>query len=143
LQDEYNQAIADCDAFVALFRTKTGKYTEEEFDVAWRTFRKTGRPLIYTYFQKATVSTSRDNRHDLCSLWDFQDRIETLGHFFTEYESIDGLQRHFRDQLDRLVGSSQTVKKGLNACRGFAPAITEGLRGVVCAGLPKSSRTLI
>src|SRR5262249_28588646 len=32
LQDEYNKAIRDCDIFVCLFFTKTGKFTEEEFD---------------------------------------------------------------------------------------------------------------
>ena len=102
LQDEYNQAIRDCDVFVSLFKTKTGKYTAEEFDVAWQRFQDTGKPRIYTYFRKATVSTSASNRDDLMSLWDFQKKLGELGHFYTEYESIDGLQRHFRDQLDKL-----------------------------------------
>ena len=31
LQDEYNKAITDCDVFVSLFKTKVGRYTEEEF----------------------------------------------------------------------------------------------------------------
>jgi hypothetical protein len=102
LQDEYNQAIRNCDLFVSLFKTKTGKYTEEEFDVAYQTFRRTGKPLIYTYFQKATVSTSPSNRDDLTSLWDFQKKLRELGHFYTEYESIADLQKQFRDQLDKL-----------------------------------------
>jgi len=102
LQDEYNQAIRDCDVLVSLFKTKTGKYTEEEFDVAWQTFQDTGKPLIYTYFRKATVSNSAANRADLISLWDFQHKLDKLGHFYTEYESADGLHRHFRDQLDKL-----------------------------------------
>ncbi|WP_133512972.1 COR domain-containing protein [Candidatus Thiosymbion oneisti] len=102
LQDEYNQAIRNCDLFVSLFKTKTGKYTQEEFDVAHQTFQDTGKPLIYTYFRKATVSTSASNRDDLMSLWDFQKKLKELGHFHTEYESIDGLQRQFRDQLDKL-----------------------------------------
>lgn len=102
LQDEYNRAIRECDLFVSLFMTKTGKYTEEEFDVARRTFEETGKPLIYTYFRQAKVSTSASNRDDLLSLWDFQKKLDDLGHFRTEYESIDGLKRHFRDQLDKL-----------------------------------------
>ncbi len=102
LQDEYNRAIRDCDLFVSLFETKTGKYTEEEFDVAHQTFQETGKPLIYTFFRKATVSTSASNREDLMSLWDFQKKLGELGHYQTEYESIAGLQRDFRDQLDRL-----------------------------------------
>ncbi|MGD1860826.1 MAG: COR domain-containing protein [Leptolyngbyaceae cyanobacterium] len=102
LQDEYNQAIRHCDIFVSLFKTKTGKYTAEEFDVAHHTFQATGKPLIYTYFQKTTVSTSASNRAALMSLWDFQSKLSDLGHFYTEYESTDGLQKHFKDQLDKL-----------------------------------------
>ncbi|MEM9008097.1 MAG: COR domain-containing protein [Cyanobacteria bacterium P01_F01_bin.86] len=102
LQDEYNKEIRDCDIFVSLFKTKTGKYTEEEFDVAHCTFQETGKPLIYTYFRQANISTSTSNRQALLSLWDFQSKLGELGHFYTEYESIDGLQKHFRDQLDKL-----------------------------------------
>ncbi len=36
LQDEYNQEVKACDIFVSLFFTKTGKFTEEEFDTALR-----------------------------------------------------------------------------------------------------------
>ena len=78
------------------------RYTAEEFDVAWQNFRTTGKPRIYTYFRKATVSTSASNRDDLISLWDFQKKLGELGHFYTEYESIGSLQRQFRDQLDKL-----------------------------------------
>ena len=52
LQDEYNKAIRECDVFVSLFFTKTGKFTEEEFDAAHEQFKAAGRPLIYTYFQE-------------------------------------------------------------------------------------------
>lgn len=38
LQDEYNKAIAECDIFVMLFWTKVGKYTEEEFEHAFKQF---------------------------------------------------------------------------------------------------------
>ncbi|MET0069673.1 MAG: COR domain-containing protein [Candidatus Thiodiazotropha sp.] len=107
LQDEYNKEIRKCDIFVSLFKTKTGKYTEEEFDVARQSFLETGKPLIYTYFRKASVSTSARNRSDLISLWNFQQKLNDLGHFHTEYESTDGLQKHFRDQLDKIQFDSQ------------------------------------
>jgi hypothetical protein len=107
LQDEYNEAVRRCDVFVSLFKTKAGKYTEEEFEVAHQTFQRTGKPLIYTYFQKATVSTSPGNRDDLTSLWDFQKKLRELGHFCTEYESIAGLQKQFRDQLDMLLAEDR------------------------------------
>ena len=56
LQDEYNKAIENCDIFVMLFFTKVGKYTEEEFDIAFRKFKESNKPLIYTYFKIAETS---------------------------------------------------------------------------------------
>ena len=68
--------MRDCNIFVSLFKTKTGQYTEEEFDVAHKVFQETGSPLIYTYFKKAEVSNSSKNRKDLISLWDFQEKLD-------------------------------------------------------------------
>ena len=44
-----------CDAFVSVFRTKVGKFTEEEFDVAHDQLKSSGAPHIYTFFEKAQV----------------------------------------------------------------------------------------
>jgi hypothetical protein len=103
LQDEYNKAIKRCDIFVSLFKTKTGKYTEEEFDVAHATFKDSGKPLIYTYFMRTEVPNDRRLRVALNSLWDFQEKLSELGHFNTEYTNLQDLQLQFRRQLDKLL----------------------------------------
>jgi internalin A len=103
LQDEYNKKIRECDIFVCLFLTKTGKFTEEEFDVALRQFKDTGKPRIYTYFKDAAITTGSARREDLTSLWDFQEKLKTLGHFHTVYNNIEHLKNHFREQLDLLL----------------------------------------
>ncbi len=102
LQNEYNREIRACDIFVSLFMTKTGKYTEEEFDVAHQIFKETEKPLIYTFFKKASVSTSSSHRDDLMSLWAFQEKLKGLGHFQTEYNGVEHLKRQFKDQLEKL-----------------------------------------
>jgi internalin A len=48
-QDEYNKKVKNCDIFLSLFETKAGKFTEEEFDVAYQAFIEKKKPLIYTY----------------------------------------------------------------------------------------------
>lgn len=103
LQDDYNKKIENCDIFVSLFKTKTGKYTEEEFDTAHASFKATGKPLIYTYFMRTEVPNDRRLRGALISLWDFQDRLSDLGHFHTEYISIHDLQNKFKRQLDKII----------------------------------------
>jgi len=109
LQDEYNKAVRDCDIFVSLFFTKTGKFTEEEFDTAHRQFLKTRRPLIYTFFKDAEIRTGSARAQDLNSLWAFQEKLKNLKHFYTKYTSIDHLKLQFRDQLLKLLQQGATV----------------------------------
>ncbi|MDX2151810.1 MAG: COR domain-containing protein [Bryobacteraceae bacterium] len=104
LQDEYNRAVAACDVFVALFRTKVGRYTEEEFDVAHRQFLACGVPRIYTYFKNAEVRMAELPRKDLETVWAFQEKLRGLGHYWSVYNDIEHLKRQFRDQLDLLRG---------------------------------------
>ncbi len=103
LQDEYNKAIRDCDIFVSLFFTKTGKFTEEEFDVAHQQFMQTKKPRIYTFFKNADVNINRIIREDFLSLDSFKNRLGELGHFYTGYDNIEHLKRQFKDQLEKLL----------------------------------------
>jgi hypothetical protein len=106
LQDEYNREVRASDIFVALFMTKTGKFTEEEFDVAHAQFKKSGKPLIYTFFCKATIPPTEEGHANLTTLLSFQKKLRTLGHFWTQYDNIEHLKRQFKDQLDRLEATN-------------------------------------
>ncbi|MGH7491106.1 MAG: NB-ARC domain-containing protein [bacterium] len=103
LQDEYNKAIRECDIFVMLFCTKVGRYTAEEFETAFEQFKAMNKPLIFTYFKDAPLTTGSANKDDLSSLWDFQEKLKQLGHFPTVYKNIEGLCEHFGNQLDKLA----------------------------------------
>lgn len=111
LQDEYNKAIRDCDVFVMLYQSKVGKYTREEFKTALEQFRKTGRPLIYTYRKTAAPKTP-PSAEDTLSVAEFEAHLADLKHFRTDYPNRKGLQLHFLQQLHRLA------KEGVI---GFAP----------------------
>jgi internalin A len=102
LQDEYNEAVRACDIFVSLFFRKTGKFTEEEFDTAYRQFKSTGRPRICTFFKNAEVPMGTIG-DEVMSLLQFKKKLQDLGHFCTNYDNIEHLKRQFRDQLDRLL----------------------------------------
>jgi hypothetical protein len=103
LQDEYNKEIRGCDIFVCLIFTKTGKFTEEEFDVAFKTFKETGRPRIFTFFKEGSVDIRSLSASDLQSREAFQKKLSGLGHFYTNYEDARDLKLKFRDQLERLM----------------------------------------
>lgn len=75
----------------------------EEFETAFGQFQRTGKPLVYTYFKDASISTSSFNRRDANSLFDFKDKLDELGHFYTVYKNVEGLQLHFKKQLEKVL----------------------------------------
>jgi TIR domain/PASTA domain len=103
LQEEYNNAIRSSDIFVALFWTKVGRYTAEEFEMAFGQFKSTNKPYIFTYFKNAPIRVSEAIREDLAGLWAFQERLSALGHFYTTYTNTDELNFNFNQQLEILA----------------------------------------
>ena len=97
LQNEYNNTIKSCDIFVALFYTRAGQYTQEEFETAFGQFIQTKKPFIFTYFKQPAQNFERED-----SLIAFQKKLIDLGHFYTLYNNIEGLIYHFNNQLDKL-----------------------------------------
>lgn len=119
LQGEYNNAIQSCDIVLCLFFTKVGKYTAEEFDTAYEIFKDQGKPYIWTYFKNSPINTSSIT-DEILTLLAFKKKIGNLGHFYTEYTTIDNLINKYRSQLDRILpefeaesesGRSEKVKE--------------------------------
>ncbi len=102
LQDEYNKAVESCDVFVSLFHTKVGQYTEEEFIKALDTFKANGKPLIYTYFKDEAINMSKINSNIL-TLLNFKEKLNNLGHFYTNYSDINDLKYKFNEQLIKFM----------------------------------------
>ena len=92
LQDKYNKAIRACDIFVALFLTKAGSWTIEEFGIARDQFKKTNQPKIFTYFKKTA-----DKQESIKAFWK---KLCQLGHFPTVYKNTEDLHLQFWKELD-------------------------------------------
>ena len=102
LQDEYNIVVKHADILVSLFFTKVGKYTLEEFETAFGQFKKTGKPLVFTFFKDAAINTEQIT-DEIQTLLDFRKKLDALGHFRTIYKNIEGLQLHFKNQLEKVL----------------------------------------
>ncbi|RXK88104.1 hypothetical protein EST62_04325 [Chlorobaculum sp. 24CR] len=74
---------------------KVGKYTEEEFDVAYRLFKSSGKPSIFTWFKEPPQAAEP-------SLDRFKKKLDGLGHFFSRYNDAADLWVQFNKELDRL-----------------------------------------
>lgn len=101
LQAEYNKVAEMCDIFVMLFFTKVGKFTAEEFDVAFKKFEEKGKPRIYTYFKEDIIYTG-DIGDEIISMIEFKRKLRDLKHYYTTYRNFEDLQWQFTRQLDKL-----------------------------------------
>jgi internalin A len=101
-QDEYNQAVKSCDIFLSLFMTKTGRYSEEEFDIAHAAFLREQKPHIYTYFKNVPIGTGSITE-EITTLLAFKKKLSDLGHYFTHYTSTEDLKLQFQEQLEKLL----------------------------------------
>ncbi len=102
-QDEYNDLVRASDMFLALFHTKAGKYTVEEFDVATEEFRRTGKkPKNYVYCRDL-----QPGDEESAELKEFKKRLfDEMGHYWSRYNNRDSMQLHFVMQLQLVENSS-------------------------------------
>jgi hypothetical protein len=105
LQDEYNKVIAESDLVVFLFWRRVGEYTNEEFEIALGRFRTKNKPLIYTYFKTADVSSGGKDEDGPASLQAFKDKLVSIGHFYAVYKTADELNLKFNQQLEMLASN--------------------------------------
>ena len=102
-QDEYNEYIKQSDLFLALFRTKAGQFTVEEFELARNEHREKGLPKPHVYCRDLEQGETEDK-----TLTEFKQRLfAEMGHFFARYKNEDGLNLHFVMQL-QLFENSQS-----------------------------------
>ena len=100
-QDEYNEYIKQSDLFLALFRTKAGKFTVEEFELARNEHREKGLPKPHVYCRDLEQGETED-----ATLSEFKQRLfDEMGHFFARYKNEDGLNLHFVMQLQLFENS--------------------------------------
>ncbi|MEE0895017.1 MAG: tetratricopeptide repeat protein [Bacteroidales bacterium] len=102
-QDEYNEYIKQSDLFLALFRTKAGQFTVEEFELARNEHREKGLPKPHVYCRDLEQGETEDK-----TLTEFKQKLfDEMGHFFARYKNEDGLNLHFVMQLQLFENSTQ------------------------------------
>ena len=103
LQDEYNNAIRDCDMIVFLVFSKVGKFTLEEFDTALLAFKENPKLKIWTYFKNAPLYPESIVEEDIKTLFSFKQKLRELGHFRTKYTNIYDLKFQFKNELEKVL----------------------------------------
>ncbi len=106
-QEEYNDEVRASDMFLALFHTKAGRFTIEEFEIAVEEFLRKSQPKVYTYCKDLAAGEVES-----IELTEFKQRlINEMGHYWSHYSNRDTMQLHFVMQLQLVEGSlSESLK---------------------------------
>lgn len=116
MQDEYNERIRNSQYFLLLLYHKAGKYTLEEFEVAYKAFREKGFPKILTYFHETLEEEKAED-----SVLEFKERLEReIGHFPSYFSHIDTVKlgllleiaRDFSGQIEVTVQDGKVFGNG-------------------------------
>lgn len=104
-QDEYNEEIKDCEICIAIFWTQLGKYTKEEFQLAYDGLNAGRNPQrLYVFFKEPANPTDELQR--------FKDSFEyDYGHFYSIFENTDTLRLQFLLQLEIFKNDSIDFSK--------------------------------
>ena len=94
-QEEYNTKLRECEMCMVLFKEKFGKWTEQEFEVAYTELKMGNNPRkLYVYFKEGEdVNPSPELR-------EFRDSLEEkYGHFYSTFTNLDSLKAEFLKQF--------------------------------------------
>lgn len=106
-QDEYNDIVRASDLFLAVFHTKAGKFTIEEFDVATEEFKRKASPKVYVYCKDLQPGETESPE-----LQEFKRRLyDEMGHYWSRYGNRDTMQLHFVMQLQLLESNRMDALK--------------------------------
>ena len=100
-QNDYNNLVLRSDIFIGIFSDKAGKYTQEEFEIAFNNLLNKEKPkYIYIYIR----NLNDDNIEIKNSLTTFKEFLEKkLKHHTSPYESIHDLQYKVSHQIDLVL----------------------------------------
>lgn len=141
LQERYNEAAKSCDIFLMLFFIKVGEFTNQEFEAALNQFQVYGKPLIYTYFKEAYISTgSIDN--EVISMLEFKNKLRDLKHYVSVYTSIEDLKWKFNKQLEKIYGDKFSINY-INSLTSQTEIDSVAIEGVCKLFSPQSNELVI
>lgn len=102
-QDDYNQVLLGCDILICLLFRKIGKFTRQEFDVAYGSFKNGGKPKhIFVYFKEGDVPITSIDR-EYSAILDFKEELYKMGHFPSKYKDENDLLRQIKMQFEKLL----------------------------------------
>jgi hypothetical protein len=107
IQDEFNKDLVyESDIFICLIKEKVGKFTQEEFDEAYRRFKGGEKPkIMYIFFKELAESEKQEIFDDntksqtFQAVRDLKQHIGEIEQMYSQYSNKDDLIRQVENNL--------------------------------------------
>ena len=98
VQSYFNEEMLQCDIVIALFYKKVGKFSKEEFNIAYKKLKIGNKPKYILVFFK--IDPNEKISKDIIRL---KEEIERYEQLYNTFESIDGLILKLNKQLRLII----------------------------------------
>ncbi|KPA11373.1 ATPase AAA [Candidatus Magnetomorum sp. HK-1] len=103
IQDYFNKEMLACDIVVALFYSKVGAFTKEEFELAYENLKIGKKPhYLFVGFKDAQISTS-DITKEYLEILQLREKIQQNEQLYLSFDSMDQLILKLNDQLEKVI----------------------------------------
>ncbi len=99
VQNRFNDELLKSDFVICLFHKKVGKFTNEEYELAYENFKKFGKPEILVMFKKASIDPDEIN-DDILAIKKLRESIIANEQISEKFSSNDQLILILKKQLD-------------------------------------------
>jgi hypothetical protein len=110
LQERFSTEVADCDVVLVLFHKRIGKFTKEEFDIAYDSFNNGLNPRhILVYFKSIIDANSLDDIDPelLAIRQSLKRKIHKDEQMYIDYQTLSDFENHFSKQLTLLINQME------------------------------------
>ncbi|MCI0601442.1 hypothetical protein L0156_00355 [bacterium] len=110
IQDHFNEQLLQCEVVIFLFFKKVGKFTKEEFELAYQNFKKgsTNPRYLYVLFKDVPVKISEIDEQIL-QIKKLKDQIAEAEQIYLSFESMAELQLKLKHQIDLILQETKVL----------------------------------
>jgi hypothetical protein len=106
IQDYFNEEMLQCDIVIALFHRKVGRFTQEEFRLAYKNLKEGKKPnFLFVFFKSGviTIDDAEDSLEDLAKIKKIKEEIKKQEQIYITFTSIEDLTLKLQRQLDQAI----------------------------------------
>ncbi|KPA18038.1 ATPase AAA [Candidatus Magnetomorum sp. HK-1] len=103
IQDYFNSEMLDCHVVIALFYSKVGEFTKEEFELAYENLKAGKKPYyLFAAFKNAQISI-QDISKDYFQIMQLREQIQEDEQLYLTFDSMESLILKLDAQLEKIM----------------------------------------